>query len=132
MIPYSRPQLSDFYTLFESKLAENHTLHSGTYLYTCSSYMGVPHPPPPPRSLSAHLQQVVKKGWCFLFCIIYLSLGPRDIQVLYLTRIRKLIKVMTSLVGTGKIGLKSRISLELQNWYFRDILRAHSFGTIPE
>ena len=43
MIPYSRPKLSDFYTLFESKLAENHTLHSGTYLY--SSYMGV-HPSP--------------------------------------------------------------------------------------
>ena len=43
MIPYSRPKLSDFYTLFESKLAENHTLHSGTYLY--SSYMGVPLPP---------------------------------------------------------------------------------------
>ena len=40
MISYSRPKLSDFYTLFESKLAENHTLHSGTYLY--SSYMGVP------------------------------------------------------------------------------------------
>ena len=38
MIPYSRPKLSDFYTLFGSKLAENHTLHSGTYLY--SSYMG--------------------------------------------------------------------------------------------
>ena len=47
MIPYARPKLSDFYTLFESKLAENHTLHSGTYLY--SSYMGVP---PPPRNNS--------------------------------------------------------------------------------
>ena len=45
MIPYFRPKLSDFYALFESKLAENHTLHSGTYLY--SSYMGVPPPPPP-------------------------------------------------------------------------------------
>ena len=44
MIPYSRPNLSDFYTPFESKLAENHTLHSGTYLY--SSYVGVPPPPP--------------------------------------------------------------------------------------
>ena len=43
MIPYSRPKLSDFYTLFESKLAGNHTLHSVMYLY--SSYMGVPHPP---------------------------------------------------------------------------------------
>ena len=43
-IPYSRPKLSDFYTLFWSKLAENHTLHSGTYLY--SSYMGVTPPPP--------------------------------------------------------------------------------------
>ena len=44
IIPYSRPKVSDFYTLFESKLAENHTFHSGTYLY--SSYMGV-YPPPP-------------------------------------------------------------------------------------
>ena len=44
MIPYSRPKLSVFYTLFESKLAENHTLRSGTYLY--SSYMGVPPPHP--------------------------------------------------------------------------------------
>ena len=39
MIPYSRPKLFDFYTLFEGKFAANHTLHSGTYLY-----MGVPPP----------------------------------------------------------------------------------------
>ena len=31
MIPCSRPKLSDLYTLFQSKLLENHTLHSGTY-----------------------------------------------------------------------------------------------------
>ena len=31
MIPYSRPRLSDLYTLSQSKLLENHTLHSGTY-----------------------------------------------------------------------------------------------------
>ena len=31
MIPYSKPKLSDFYTLFQTKLLENHTLHSGTY-----------------------------------------------------------------------------------------------------
>ena len=44
MIPYSRPKLSDLYTLSQSKLRfENHTLHSGTYLY--SPYM-VPAPPP--------------------------------------------------------------------------------------
>ena len=34
MKPYSRPKLSDVYTLSRSKLLENHTLHSGTYLYT--------------------------------------------------------------------------------------------------
>ena len=37
MIPYSRPKLSDFYTLYQTKLLENHTLHSGIYpfsLYT--------------------------------------------------------------------------------------------------
>ena len=33
MIPYSRPKLSDLYTLYQSKLLENHTLHSSTYLY---------------------------------------------------------------------------------------------------
>ena len=43
MIPYSRPKLSDLYTLSQSKLLENHTLQSGTYLY--SPYMVVPLPP---------------------------------------------------------------------------------------
>ena len=44
MIPYSRPKHSDLYTLSQSKLLENYTLHSGTYLY--SPYMAVPpHPP---------------------------------------------------------------------------------------
>ena len=42
MIPSSRPKLSDFYTPSQSKLLENHTLHSGTYLY--SAYMAI-HPP---------------------------------------------------------------------------------------
>ena len=40
MIPYSRAKRSDLYTLSQSKLLENHTLHSGTYLY--SPYMAVP------------------------------------------------------------------------------------------
>ena len=36
MILYSivDPKLSDLYTLSHSKLLENHTLHSGTYLYS--------------------------------------------------------------------------------------------------
>ena len=42
MIPHSRPKLSDLYTLSQSKLLENHTLYSGTYLY--SPYMEVPRP----------------------------------------------------------------------------------------
>ena len=42
MIPYSRPKLSDLYTLSQSKLLENHTLHSGTHLY--SPYMAVSPP----------------------------------------------------------------------------------------
>ena len=51
MIPSSRPQLSDLYTLSQSKLLENHTFHSGTYLY--SPYMAVPSgPPPPPTEIS--------------------------------------------------------------------------------
>ena len=33
MIPYSSPKLSDLYTLSQSKLLENHTLHSGTWQY---------------------------------------------------------------------------------------------------
>ena len=43
MIPSSRPKLSDLYTLSQSKLLENHTLHSGTYLY--SPYVAVPPVP---------------------------------------------------------------------------------------
>ena len=59
MIPSSRPKLSDLYTLSQSKLLENHTLHSGTYLY--SPYMAVT--PPSPRvqteeSLSATVKIV--------------------------------------------------------------------------
>ena len=45
MIPSSRPKLSDLNTLSQSILLENHTLHSGTYLY--SPYLAVTHPPPP-------------------------------------------------------------------------------------
>ena len=33
MIPYCRPKLFDLYTLSQSKLLENHTLYSVTYLY---------------------------------------------------------------------------------------------------
>ena len=47
MIPYFRPKLSDLYTLSQSKLLENHTLHSGSYLY--NPYMAVPPFPPPPH-----------------------------------------------------------------------------------
>ena len=46
MIPYSRPKLSDLYTLSQGKQLENHTLHSGTYLY--SPYLEVPPPASPP------------------------------------------------------------------------------------
>jgi len=42
MVPYSRPKLSDFRTLSQTKQLENHTLHSGTYPY--GVYMGVPPP----------------------------------------------------------------------------------------
>ena len=52
MIPYSRPKLSDLYTLSQSKQLENHTFHSGTYLY--NPYMAVPPPPPTPRDLTSY------------------------------------------------------------------------------
>ena len=32
MIPYSRPKLSDLYTVSQSKLLESHILHSGPYM----------------------------------------------------------------------------------------------------
>ena len=56
MIPCSRPELSGLYTLSQSKLLENHTLHSGTYLYR--AYMAEP-PPPPPRP---DVDRIVLKG----------------------------------------------------------------------
>ena len=45
MIPYSKPKLSDLYTLSQSKLLENHTLHSGTYLYSRDRAGGGAAPP---------------------------------------------------------------------------------------
>ena len=59
MIAYSIPKRSDLYTLCSSKLLENHTLHSGTYLY--GPYMPVPPPFPPgviplSQSFLPHLQ----------------------------------------------------------------------------
>ena len=48
MIPYSRPKLSDLYTLAQNlKLLENHTLPSGTYLYMAHIWQSLP-----PRALT--------------------------------------------------------------------------------
>ena len=58
MMLYSRPKLSDFYTLSQTKLLENRTLHSGTYQY--SLYMRAPSaPPPPPRGVNQALALIV-------------------------------------------------------------------------
>ena len=51
MILYSRAKCSDLYTLSESKLLENHTLHSDTYLYSSYLAVGPPSSPPPPRGV---------------------------------------------------------------------------------
>ena len=51
-------KLSDLYTLPQSKLLENHTLHSGTYLY--SPYMAVL-----PRFSSPALQILIKIAFSF-------------------------------------------------------------------
>ena len=48
MIPSSRPKLSDLYTLSQSKLLENHTLHSGTY-HIAHIWQ---YPPPTPRAIN--------------------------------------------------------------------------------
>ena len=54
MIPYSRRKLSDLYTLSQSKLLENHTLHSGTYL-DIAHIIAVPPPPPGWIASNGHL-----------------------------------------------------------------------------
>ena len=46
MIPFSKIKLSDLYILSQSKQLENHTLHSGTYLYTVAHIWQYPPPPP--------------------------------------------------------------------------------------
>ena len=43
MILYTRPKLPDVFTMSQSKLLENRTLHSGTLLY--SPYFGGTPPP---------------------------------------------------------------------------------------
>ena len=46
-MPYSRPALSDLYTLSQSKLLENHTLHSRAHTYIAHIWQYTPPPPPP-------------------------------------------------------------------------------------
>ena len=44
MIPFPRPNISYLYTLSQSKLLKDHTLHSGTCTYLYSQYMAVTPP----------------------------------------------------------------------------------------
>ena len=61
MIPYSRPKLSDLYTLSQSKLLENHTLHSGTYY---PRYGSIPSPPPEPRVFTIYRDVTYRESAC--------------------------------------------------------------------
>ena len=59
MIPYSRPKRSDLYTLSQSKLLDNHTLHSGTaYLYSAIWQ----YSPPPPHGKQARVMQAPEEA----------------------------------------------------------------------
>ena len=71
-----RLTLPDFYTLFQTILLENHTLHSGTHLY--SPYMEVT---PVVRALS-----IIKLGeneQLDALCIIYSCKMNLDVSLIY-------------------------------------------------
>ena len=88
MIPYSRPKLSDLYTLSQSKLLENHTLHSSTYLYI--PFMAVP--PPPPQVDSRAPGKVLictcvsHFHWCLFDSVLFINVslfcGKRELTIL--------------------------------------------------
>ena len=77
MIPSSRPKLSDLYTLPQSTLLENHTLHNHTYL--CSPYEAVP-PPPPSRYVVSNEQEIVLYFLKFVYKYFFISTQV-DLQV---------------------------------------------------
>ena len=56
MIPYSRPKLSDLYTLSQSKLLENMMMIPFTAAHTYTAIYGST-PPPPHRIISQTFQQ---------------------------------------------------------------------------
>ena len=58
MIPYSRPKLSDLYTLSQRKLLKSYNLHNGTYLY--SPYLAVPPGPALGTPLFQRLPEISK------------------------------------------------------------------------
>ena len=61
MIPYSRPKRSDLYPLSQSKLLENHTLHSGTYTHIAHIWQYPPPLPfPPPRVYKSPTWQILE------------------------------------------------------------------------
>ena len=76
MIPYSGHTLSDFYTLSQTILLENQTLHSGTYLYT--PYMEVT---PVVRALS--IIKLGQKQQLDAFFIIYSCKMNLDVSLIY-------------------------------------------------
>ena len=74
MIPYSRPKLSDLYTLSQSKLLESHTPHSGTYLY--SPYKAVLPPFPPEEPLDSRKRTAMRARFRTMETLV--SGQPRD------------------------------------------------------
>ena len=78
MIPSSRPNLSDLYTLPQSTLLENHTLHSHTYL--CSPYEAVPPPPPFSTYVVSNEQEIVLYFLKFVYKYFFISTQV-DLQV---------------------------------------------------
>ena len=81
MIAYSRPKRFDLYTLCQSQRLENHTLHSGTYLYG-------PHMTVPPRALyliylsvwwlnTQSFQELAWDVWSLIFAWMWWNISTR-------------------------------------------------------
>jgi len=62
---YSRPKLSDFYTLSQTKVHENDTLHSGKYIWQ------YPPPPLPNHPCEIMMLDMLKTYKSFIFIGFY-------------------------------------------------------------
>ena len=126
MIPYSRPKCSDL-TLSQSKLLQNHTLHSVTYLY--NPYMAVPPPPPRGRkkiplntiNIVQRTPQLTPETYRYLLCCLW-RYNPQILPQLnvnrYLLSSNRILVQSSCIIGANTGFPQNSLGSREKDWFW--------------